>query len=85
MVVVDEVSMSSNLNLAYMHLRLGELFGGDEYFEHAIWRRYPPIPPRNGMPVFETVSKAAIIHKLGCVTSINIYKAYELQDESARD
>ena len=42
--------------------------------EHAIWRRYPTIPPGNGMPVFETVSKAAIIHKLGCVTSINIWK-----------
>ena len=28
MIIVDEVSMVSSLNLAYMHLRLEELFGG---------------------------------------------------------
>ena len=30
--IVDEVSMVSSLNLAYMHLRLEELFGGNEWF-----------------------------------------------------
>ena len=28
--IIDEISMVSSLNLAYMHLRLEELFGGDE-------------------------------------------------------
>ena len=28
LVIIDEVSMLSNLNLAYIHLRLEELFGG---------------------------------------------------------
>ena len=32
MIVLDEVSMVSSLNLAYMHLRLEELFGGNEWF-----------------------------------------------------
>ena len=34
LIIIDEVSMLSNLNLAYIHLRLEELFGGsgDEYF-----------------------------------------------------
>ena len=31
-IIVDEVSMVSSLNLAYMHLRLEELFGCDEWF-----------------------------------------------------
>ena len=32
LVIVDEVSMVSSLNLAYMHLRLEELFGGHDWF-----------------------------------------------------
>ena len=34
LIIIDEVSMLSNLNLAYIHLQLEELFGGssDEYF-----------------------------------------------------
>jgi len=32
MFIIDEVSMVSSLNLAYMHLRLEELFGGNEWF-----------------------------------------------------
>ena len=28
LIIIDEVSMLSNLNLAYIHLRLEELFGG---------------------------------------------------------
>ena len=32
MIIVDEVSMVSSLNLAYMHLRLEELFGGHSWF-----------------------------------------------------
>ena len=31
-IIVDEVSMVSSLNLAYMHLRLEELFGTNEWF-----------------------------------------------------
>ena len=32
LVIVDEVSMVSSLNLAYMHLRLEELFCGHDWF-----------------------------------------------------
>ena len=32
LIIVDEISMVSSLNLAYMHLRLEELSGGDEWF-----------------------------------------------------
>ena len=31
-IIVDEVSMVSSLNFAYMHLRLNELFGGNDRF-----------------------------------------------------
>ncbi len=32
MIIVDEISMVSSVTLAYMHLRLEELFGGGEWF-----------------------------------------------------
>ena len=32
LVIIDEVSMLSNLNLTYIHLRLEELFGGSDWF-----------------------------------------------------
>ena len=32
LVIIDEVSMLSSLSLAYIHLRLDELFGGDDWF-----------------------------------------------------
>ena len=49
MFVVDEVSMVSGLNLAYLHLRLEELFGGkNALFVGDILQ----LPPANGRPVF---------------------------------
>ena len=32
LIIVDEISMVSSLMLMYMHLRLEEQFGGDEWF-----------------------------------------------------
>ena len=32
LIVVDEISMVSSLTLTYMHFRLEERFGGDEWF-----------------------------------------------------
>ena len=63
--IIVEISMVSSLKLAYMHLRLEELFGGDTWFGcrnitlFGIYCNYNP-------------SVEAILHKLGCVTSINI-------------
>ena len=31
-IIVDKVSMVSNLNLAYLHMRLEDIFGTDEWF-----------------------------------------------------
>ena len=32
-IIVDEVFMVSNLNLAYLHMRLEDIFGTDEWFK----------------------------------------------------
>ena len=57
LIIIDEVSMLSNLNLAYIHLRLEELFGGsgDEYFGSMNMLFVGDIlqlPPVTGSPVF---------------------------------
>ena len=57
LVIIDEVSMLSNLNLAYIHLRLEELFGGsgDDYFGSMNMLFVGDIlqlPPVTGSPVF---------------------------------
>lgn len=57
LIITDEASMLSNLNLAYMHLRLEEIFGGSsgEYFgsmNMLIVGDILQLPPVTGSPVF---------------------------------
>ena len=58
-IIVDEVSMVSSLNLAYMHLRLEELFGTNEWFgsKNMLFVGDLQLPPVNGNHVFEKVTK----------------------------
>ena len=84
MIIVDEVSMVSSLNLAYMHLRLEELFGGHSWFggENVIFvGDLLQLQPVSGSPVFEMISKKSLCHKLGCTTSVNIWKSSIKYDE----
>jgi len=56
LVIIDEVSMLSSLNLAYMHLRLEEVFGSNEWFSSMnilFVGDLLQLPPVNGAPVFE--------------------------------
>ena len=57
LIIIDETSMLSSLNLAYIHLRLEELFGGagDDYFGSMNMLFVGDIlqlPPVTGSPVF---------------------------------
>ena len=56
LIIVDEISMVSSLNLAYMHLRLKELFGGDDWFGYRnvmFVGEILQLQPVSGNPVFE--------------------------------
>ena len=73
MFIVDEV------NLAYLHLRLEELFGSDEWFggkNMLFVGDILQLQPVNGSPVFGNVS-----YRLGCATSINIWRDSVVYDE----
>jgi len=67
--IIDEVSMLSSLNLAYIHLRLKELFGGTDWFGsiNVIFiGDLLQLPPVNGNPVFCKLNSKAV-SKLGCM------------------
>ena len=84
LLIIDEVSMLSNLNLAYVHLRLDEIFGKDEWFGGVnvlFVGDILQLPPVNGAPVFDRITNRAVASKLGCMTSINIWQDTVLYDE----
>ena len=84
MFIVDEVSMVSSLNLAYLHLTLEELFGSDKWFggKNILFvGDILQLQPVNGSPVFERVSQKSLPLRLGCAASINIWRDSVVYDE----
>ena len=84
LVIVDEVSMISCLNLTYMHLRMSELFESDEWFGSVntlFVGDLLQLPPVSGGLVFDRLTRKAILLKLGCMTSVNIWKETVVYDE----
>ena len=68
MVIIDEVSMVSSLNLAYMHLRVEELFGDQDWFGSMNMQfvgELLQLQLVNGKPMFNLVSKKQLCLKLG--------------------
>ena len=82
LVIIEEVSMLSNLNLAYVHLRLDEIFGRDQWFGgvnvlFALWET-----SCNSHPLMEhRCLNKSVAPKLGCMTSVNIWQDTVLYDE----
>ena len=59
-IIIDEVSMVCSLTLAYIHLRLEELFSGEQRFgsKNILFvGDILQLPPVKGRPVFENISK----------------------------
>ena len=84
LLIIDEVSMVSSLNLAYIHLRLDEIFARDEWFEGVnvlFVGDILQLPPVNGAVVFEKINNRSITNKLGCMTSVNIWQDCVVYDE----
>ena len=84
LIIIDEISMVSSLNLAYIHLRLEELFGGDDWFGSINMLFVGDIlqlQPVNGSAVFENITKKTHLLKLGCAASINIWRDSVTYDE----
>ena len=84
MIVIDEVSMVSSLNFAYMHLRLEELFGGNDWFgatNMLFVGDLLQLLPVNGAHVFERITQRSLQYRLGCTTAVNIWREAVVYDE----
>ena len=84
LLIVDEVSMVSNLMLAFIHLRMDDLFGGSDWFgsRNVVFvGDLLQLPPVNGGHVFDTITEKALQNKLGCIGSINIWQDTIIYDE----
>ena len=84
LIIIDEVSMISSLNLVYMHLRMEELFGSVDWFgsKNVLFvGDLLQLPPVNGNSIFEKVSQKVLLHRLGCTTAINIWKEAIVYEE----
>ena len=76
--------MVSCLNLAYLHLRLEELFGSNDWFggKNILFvGDILQLQPVNGSPVFERVTQKSLTLRLGCAASINIWRDSVVYDE----
>ena len=76
--------MVSSLNLAYIHLRMEEIFGGCDWFGSmnvVFVGDLLQLPPVKGSHVFEAINSKMIQSKLGCMTSINIRRDTIVYDE----
>ena len=74
--IIDEVSMVSSLNLANAHLRLEEIFGGEEWFGGETMLFVGDIlqlPPVNGVPVFQSIPNLVVALRLDCISTVNNY------------
>ena len=82
--IIDEISMVSSLNLAYIHMRFEELFGEGDWFgsrNMVFVGDLLQLQPVSGRPVFEKVPTKSLQLQLGCAASINIWKDSVVYDE----
>ena len=73
-----------SLNLAYVHMRLEELFSENEWFgsrNMLFVGDLLQLPPVAGSPVFEKVSTKSLLNQLGCAASANIWRDCVAYDE----
>ena len=86
LIIIDETSMLSSLNLAYIHLRLEELFSGvdDDYFGSMNMLFVGDIlqlPPVTGSLVFSKLCNKLIASRMGSIALVNIWKETIVYDE----
>ena len=82
--IIDEISMVSSLNLAYIHMRLEELFNEGEWFgarNMLFVGDLLQLQPVSGNPVFEKISTKTLLFQLGCATTVNIWRESVTYDE----
>uniref|UniRef100_A0A1X7SSZ9 ATP-dependent DNA helicase n=1 Tax=Amphimedon queenslandica TaxID=400682 RepID=A0A1X7SSZ9_AMPQE len=84
MVIIDEVSMVSSLNLTYIHMRMNDLFESDKWFggKNVLFvGDILQLPPVRGQPVFDKVTASTLKYRLGSMSAVNIWRDTVTYDE----
>ena len=84
LIIIDEISMLSNLNLRYVHKRLDALFPGNGWFggvNMLFVGDFLQLPPINAAPVFVDLDTKTIASKLGVIGDVNVWKQEVVYDE----
>ena len=82
--VIDEVSMVSSPNHTYIHLRLQEIMGGNEWFGGVnvmFVGDLLQLQPVSGEPIFEKMKRSSMSRKIGGIASRNIWQEVVTYDE----
>ncbi|XP_011402772.1 PREDICTED: uncharacterized protein LOC100634680 [Amphimedon queenslandica] len=77
MVIIDEVSLVSGLNLIYIHMRMNDLFESDKWFggKNVLFvDDILHLQPVRGEPVFEQVTAKTLKYRLGSMGAVNIWR-----------
>ena len=84
LIIIDEISMLSNLNFHYVHKRLDALFNRDEWFggiNMLFVGDLLQLSPVNADPVFVSLDTKTTASKLGVIGSVNIWRDNVVYDE----
>ena len=82
--VIHEMSMVSSLNLAYIHMKLNDIFESDDWFggKNVLFvGNILQLPPVNGNPVFEKVPQTTLKFRVGSIGAVNIWRDTITYDE----
>ncbi|KAL5259662.1 hypothetical protein ACHWQZ_G009943 [Mnemiopsis leidyi] len=82
--IIDEISMVSNIMLMYINLRLQEVFGESEFFGGKcviVFGDLLQLPPVKGQPVFEELNSKDIQKLTGGLSiSLNLWRFFQFDE-----
>ena len=84
LIIIDEISMLSNLNFHYVHKQLDALFNRDEWFggiNMLFVGDLLQLSPVNADPVFVSLDTKTTASKLGVIGSVNIWRDNVVYDK----
>ncbi|XP_008554360.1 uncharacterized protein LOC103576096 [Microplitis demolitor] len=84
LIIIDEISMISNITLLYIHLRLVEIFNVDEWFggKHiVVFGDLLQLPPVHEDPTYKTLSSSDVEKFFGSLSCSNVWTNLFCYDE----
>lgn len=84
LIIIDEISMVSNITLLYIHFRLVEIFNSEEWFggKHIlVFGDLLQLPPVHEDPTYKTLSPSELEKRVDSLSTINLWENLFTYDE----